>query len=90
MKINKIKTEMVDRIPHELEEGILYICLDCMVAVHLCACGCKEKVITPLDDENGWKLYITTQGVSLEPSIGNFNQPCNTHYFIKNNKIKWC
>lgn len=89
MKIEKFEVKSVGRIPHYLEEGILYVCLECKVAVHLCACGCGEKTVTPLG-ENGWELHYTDAGVSLSPSIGNFSIPCKSHYFISDNKVVWC
>ena len=55
----------------------------------LCACGCGEKTVTPLG-ENGWNLTFDENGLSLKPSIGNFNIPCKSHYFITNNKVRWC
>ena len=48
MKINIFENRFVNRIPEKLYPGILYICLDCNVVVHLCACGCSEKVVIPL------------------------------------------
>lgn len=89
MKVEEFEVKSVERIPHDLEEGILYVCFDCKVAVHLCACGCGEKTVTPLG-ENGWALLYTDTGVSLRPSIGNFSIPCKSHYFISDNKVVWC
>lgn len=89
MNLNKIKPKIMEKIPHRLQEGILYISIENQVAVHLCACGCKEKVVTPLEPIYGWQLSITNKGVSLYPSIGNFQQKCNTHYYIRDNKIIW-
>ena len=51
MKIYDIRNEFVRRVPAKLEEGVLYICLDCDVVVHKCACGCGEKVVLPLSGE---------------------------------------
>jgi hypothetical protein len=27
--------------------------------------------------------------VSLDPSIGNWSFPCRSHYWIRNNKVRW-
>ena len=88
-KIEEFKIKSVERIPHNLEEGILYVCLECNVAVHLCACGCRDRTVTPLG-YGGWALTYNENGLSLNPSIGNFNIPCKSHYFITNNKVRWC
>lgn len=87
MKIYEMKREFVHRVPAELEEGILYICLDCDVVVHKCACGCGEKVVLPLSPEH-WKLTYDGE-VTLSPSIGNYQYECKSHYFIRNGKVVW-
>lgn len=87
MKIYEMNREFVHRVPAELEEGILYICLDCDVVVHKCACGCGEKVVLPLSPEH-WKLTYDGE-VTLSPSIGNYQYECKSHYFIRNGKVVW-
>lgn len=87
MKIYEIKKEFVRRVPAELEEGVLYVCLDCDVVVHKCACGCGEKVVLPLSPEH-WKLSYDGE-VTLSPSIGNYQYDCKSHYFIRDGKIVW-
>lgn len=88
MKITKIRPEFVERIPENLSEGVLYICIPCNVAIHLCACGCNEKVVTPIDP-SGWIMTYDGDSVSLCPSIGNWSYKCGSHYFIRNNRIDW-
>lgn len=87
MKIYEIKKEFVRRVPAELQEGVLYVCLDCDVVVHKCACGCGEKVVLPLSPEH-WKLTYDGE-VTLSPSIGNYQYECKSHYFIRNGKVVW-
>ena len=87
MKIYHMKKEFVHRVPAELEEGILYVCLDCDVVIHKCACGCGEKVVLPLSPEH-WKLTYDGE-VTLSPSIGNYQYECQSHYFIRNGNVVW-
>ena len=87
MKIYEMKKDFVHRVPAELEEGILYVCLDCDVVVHKCACGCGEKVVLPLSPEH-WKLTYDGE-VTLSPSIGNYQYECKSHYFIRNGNVVW-
>ena len=87
MKIYEMKKEFVHRVPAELEEGILYVCLDCDVVGHKCACGCGEKVVLPLSPEH-WKLTYDGE-VTLSPSIGNYQYECKSHYFIRNGNVVW-
>ena len=87
MKLYKLKSEFVHRVPAELEDGVLYICLSCDVVVHKCACGCGEKVVLPIAPEH-WQLYYDGE-VTLSPSIGNYQYKCKSHYFIRNSKVIW-
>lgn len=88
MKAKQIKPIFVKYIPNVLNEGCLYISMDFSTATHLCACGCGERVVTPLSN-NYWTLHYNGK-VSLSPSIGNFEYQCNSHYFITENRVVWC
>lgn len=89
MKTNKFKVEIVDKIPSNLKDGILYVCISCNVIVHRCACGCGERTVTPIDKKYGWKMIYDGQSITLRPSIGNFSIPCQSHYYITENKVEW-
>ena len=84
-KFNHIFT---DTIPDNIEEGKLYISLRFNVIIHLCACGCKNKVVTPLSPAR-WKMIYDGKTISLTPSIGNWNFECESHYWINNSEIEW-
>lgn len=88
MKLNNINPQFVEFIPRHLDEGVLYISRRYSTASHLCACGCGEKVVTPLSPVD-WKLNVTNNNVSLSPSVGNWNYKCQSHYWIRDNKIVW-
>ena len=76
-----IEVAYVEFIPSELKEGILYVSLKFKVAVHNCLCGCGNKTVTPLKN-NEWHLNDDNGKVSLSPSIGNYKFPCKSHYII--------
>lgn len=91
-KLTEIQPEFVHYMPKVLEHGKLYISQEFGSVIHLCACGCGTKVHTPLSYPNlppMWELTVIDGKVSLSPSIGNYQIPCNTHYFIKDNKVIW-
>ena len=90
MKINEFLPSYCRRIPVKLEEGVLYVCLDCNVVIHLCPCGCGEKIVIPLGKGDACWQFKFDNGCSLFPSIGNYQIPCKSHYYITNNKVKWC
>jgi len=75
-------------LPKDHEEGVLYVSEEYGVAGHLCACGCRNKVITPLGPTE-WSITISNNRASLYPSIGNWQLPCKSHYWIKNGTIEW-
>lgn len=95
MKIEELKPEFVEFMPHEseLKEGVIYISKKYGAVAHLCPCGCGSKIRTPINinGKTGWWDFIENDGkVSLSPSVGNFQIPCKSHYFIKDNKVIWC
>lgn len=83
-----LKHEFVEFIPDELAQGTLYISIRFATATHLCCCGCGNKVVTPLRPTD-WKLIFDGRTVSLDPSIGNWSFPCQSHYWIRNNLVRW-
>ena len=80
--------EFVEYVPAELAEGILYISIPYRTVVHRCACGCGNKVVTPISPAD-WQLFYDGDTVSLTPSIGNWGFPCRSHYWIKASQIRW-
>jgi hypothetical protein len=86
--ITKLEYRLVDAMPDELEEGVLYHSPRFRVSMHACCCGCKNKVVTPLSPVR-WKLTFDGQTISLYPSIGNWNFECKSHYWIIDSVIEW-
>lgn len=84
-RINLIK---VHYLPKTLDEGILYVSEEFGVAGHLCPCGCKNKIITPLGNTE-WSFEEDNNIPTLNPSIGNWQLPCKSHYWITNGFIEW-
>ncbi len=36
-----------------------------------------------------WRLSYDGQGVSLHPSVGSGSLPCRSHYFVRDNQVRW-
>jgi hypothetical protein len=91
MRITELKPEYVDLIPPvaDMKEGVLYISRPFMTTSHLCACGCGNEVILPYGCRRFWILTERLSGVTIRPSVGSFNLPCKSHYYITDNKIEW-
>jgi hypothetical protein len=87
-----LQHKFVELIPEVIEENVLYLSITYRTAIHKCACGCGNEVVTPLSPK-GWRMTFDGQTISLYPSIGNWNFECQSHYWIKSNQIvhanKW-
>ncbi len=79
--------EFVEYIPDRLEERKIYVSMAFATVAHKCCCGCGNEVITPLSPTD-WKLIFDGQSISLDPSIGNWNFACQSHYWITRNRVK--
>jgi len=103
-KLNTIKVSFVDIMPEKLENGIVYISEKFALAIHKCCCGeCGWETVMPFNLPNcdsqaknphAWEIILKkTEGaediVSFTPSIGNFQYPCKSHYYITDNNIIW-
>lgn len=84
----RIEPSFVEFIPADPAERTLYISIPYATTAHRCACGCGEKVVAPLTPTD-WRLNFDGDTVSLHPSIGNWSFPCQSHYFIRRNRIDW-
>lgn len=88
MNTKTMRLELVEFMPAKLEPGMLYVSQKYHTAAHLCACGCGEKIRTQLG-QLGWRFTNHRAGPSLYPSVGNWQKPCRSHYFIKGGQIVW-
>lgn len=86
VKTPSVRPVYVEHLPELLKEGELYISKEFSIAAHLCCCGCKEEVITPLNPAQ-WSIRETRRGVSLYPSVGNWKFACQSHYWIKDCRV---
>lgn len=88
MRRTAIKHEFVEFIPETLEEGTVYVSIPYATAVHKCCCGCGREVVTPLSPTD-WELRFDGKTISLDPSVGSWSLPCQSHYWIRRNKVVW-
>lgn len=88
MTVTVLRHEFVDLIPDESEEGKLYVSIPYTTVVHKCCCGCGNEVVTPLGPTD-WLLIFDGESISLTPSIGNWSLPCQSHYWIRRNRVTW-
>jgi hypothetical protein len=87
-RVRDFAVEFVEFVPSELAQGVLYLSMQFATAVHACACGCGNKVVTPFTPTD-WTMTFDGVSVSLHPSVGNWNFPCRSHYWIKRSRVRW-
>lgn len=87
MKTSVLRPIFVEYVPPDPAPGVVYVSMSYATAVHLCACGCGSKVVTPLA-ASGWTMTFDGT-VTLRPSIGNGQFPCRSHYLITRDAISW-
>jgi hypothetical protein len=83
-----MRLEHVQFMPDTLQPCVLYVAKELGAAAHLCACGCGAKVRTPLGPTD-WTLRERNRRPTLTPSIGNWQLPCQSHYWIREGNIVW-
>ena len=87
-RIERVSLEFVSNIPEILDDGVLYVSMNYATVIHKCACGCGSEIVTPLSPID-WKLKFDGVSITLDPSIGNWSYPCQSHYLIIKNRVVW-
>lgn len=86
--VERFSHEFVNEVPERLHHGVVYVSIEYATAVHLCACGCGSEVVTPLTPLD-WQVTYDGESVSFSPSVGNWSFPCQSHYWIVRNRVRW-
>ena len=79
---------LCDHFPSDPQDGNFYYSEEFRSSLHLCACGCKGRVVMPIKAA-GWTLTRLASSFSISPSVGNRELVCRSHYFIRNGKVIW-
>ena len=82
----KMDLELVEHVPANLDAGKLYVSLKYRTSAHLCGCGCGTKVVLKLSPKH-WCVILNGETVSMYPSVGNWQLPCRSHYWIRDGRI---
>jgi hypothetical protein len=86
--LHQVTHRFVERVPSPLEDGVIYVSIGFGTVIHKCCCGCGDKVVTPLSPVD-WAVTYDGQSISLYPSIGRWDAPCQSHYWIKHDRVLW-
>jgi hypothetical protein len=88
IQVKAASHKFVEFIPDELDEGVVYVSTRFATVAHKCFCGCGNEVVTPLSPTD-WTLSFDGKSISLDPSVGSWNLPCRSHYWIRRNIVQW-
>jgi Family of unknown function (DUF6527) len=83
-----IAHEFVELVPRDLKERTLYVSIEFATATHKCFCGCGSEVVTPISPV-GWQVTFDGETVSLSPSVGSWSLECQSHYWIRRDRVEW-
>lgn len=77
----------VERLPTQLEQGVLYHSPEFDVAALSCACGCGHRVMLLVPDSH----QVSQQNgfATVRPSISVCDAPCKSHYIITSGRVQW-
>jgi hypothetical protein len=83
----KFTYQAVERLPKQLQSGIIYHSEEFEVAVLLCACGCGHRVTLLVPDSH----QVTSEGelATVHPSISVCDASCKSHYVISGGRVEW-
>lgn len=86
MRYARLEHRFVEHLPETLEPGILFVSMAYATAAHRCCCGCGEEVVTPFTPTD-WSMTFDGETVTLNPSVGNWQQPCRSHYVLRRGRV---
>lgn len=79
--------QAVERLPKQLENGVIYHSKEFEVGALLCACGCGHRVSLLVPDSH----QISSDGAmaTVRPSIAVCDAPCKSHFYITTGRVEW-
>lgn len=79
--------QLVDRIPTDMREGVVYHTEEFELAGLLCACGCGHRITVLVPDSH--QVWDEGGFATIRPSVGVFDAPCKSHYVISAGDVQW-
>ena len=79
--------QALDRIPKQLNSGVVYHSEEFEVAALLCACGCGHRVMLLVPDSH--QVSSDRGMATVRPSIAVCDAPCRSHYYITAGRVEW-
>lgn len=83
----KFRYQLVDRIPKQMEQGVVYHTEEFELAGLLCAYGCGHRITLIVPDSH--RVWDDGGYATIQPSVGVFDAPCKSHYVIRAGNVGW-
>jgi hypothetical protein len=83
----KYRYRLVDRIPAQMQEGVVYHTEEFELAGLLCACGCGHRITLLVPDSH--EVWDEGGYATIRPSVGVFDASCKSHYVISAGDVQW-
>jgi hypothetical protein len=83
----KYRYQKVDRTPATLVDGVVYHNEDFELAALSCACGCGHRITLLVPDSH--QVFDHGGFATVRPSIGVFDAPCLSHFFVTAGDVEW-
>jgi Family of unknown function (DUF6527) len=77
----------VERLPKQLEQGVVYHSAEFEVAALACACSCGHRVMLLVPDSH--QVSQKSGFATVRPSISVCDAPCKSHYIITSGHVEW-
>jgi hypothetical protein len=77
----------VERLPKQIDQGVLYHSKEFEVAAVSCACGCGHRVMLLVPDSH--QVSELAGLATVRPSISVCDAPCKSHYVISRGEVEW-
>lgn len=87
MKMGQFKYQPVERLPKQLDHGVLYHSDEFEVAALSCACGCGHRVMLLVPDSH--QVSSRDGMATVRPSISVCDAACRSHYIITAGAVEW-
>jgi hypothetical protein len=77
----------VERIPRQLDEGVVYHSEKFELGALLCACGCGHRVDLLVPDSH--RITSNNGFANIHPSISVLDAACKSHYCVTAGGVLW-
>ena len=83
----QFRYQLVERVPKQLSNNVVYHSEEFEIGALLCACGCGHRVMLLVPDSH----QIISHGgmATIRPSIAVCDAPCKSHYYISAGRVEW-